>query len=256
MAEPSISTFSVTKRGQVESTYACFASWDLDKTLDQNIDRLRQENPIHAATDKWLAEMLKIIRVRFGSIDEHAPMIRLAKAGMAMETWTPILLWHICARELLLSTFLETWLYARKVEGRLRVSSDDVKEFLRDLRERGQLDRPWKDGTTNRMASGLPSYAADFGLLKGGVVKEIAPYQLPDEAILYVLHAISAEGATAARILDDIRWRRFLLSRGELEQELLRLHQHRKLTFEIAGSVVSLELPHKSMDDYVAHLVG
>ena len=67
---------------------------------------------------------------------------------------------------------------------------------------------------------------------------------------------LAAEIASAEKILDDIRWRRFLLSRDELEQELLRLHQHRKLRFEIAGSVVSLELPHKNVNEYVEHLVG
>ena len=58
------------------------------------------------------------------------------------------------------------------------------------------------------------------------------------------------------RILGDIRWRRFLLSRPELEQEVLRLHQHGKLRYEMAGSLVALDLPHKSVEDYVDKLVG
>ncbi len=118
------------------------------------------------------------------------------------------------------------------------------------------LETDWTDNTINRMASGLPSYTADFGLLRGKGVKEIASYYMPDEALLYVLYDLAAETKVTEHILGDARWRRFLLSRSELEQELLRLHQHRGLTFELTGSVVALELPYTSVDEYVEHLVG
>ena len=255
---PTISTFSVTKGGRVGETYACFASWDLGASLDDNLARFREENPILAPTDKWLKEMRRIFHVRFGQIERHRPLIRLTQGpkAMAQEAWAPILLWHLCFRELLFSDFLETWLYPRKQEGLLRVRADDVRSYLAELKPRGLLDKDWKPSSVSRMASGLPAYAADFGLLQGKAVKELAPFHLPDEALLYVLHDLAAETASGEKILEDIRWRRFLLSRAELEQELLRLHQHRKLSFEMAGSMVVLELPHKSVDGYVERLVG
>jgi hypothetical protein len=255
---PTISTFSVTKGGKVAETYACFSSWDLSASLDDNLARLREENPILAPTDAWLKEMRRIFHVRFGDIERHRPLIRLPQGPRALsqETWAPILLWHLCLRELLLSDFLESWLYPRKQEGLLRVRSDDVRAYLAELKPRGLLDKEWKPSSVSRMASGLPSYAADFGLLQGKATKEIAPFHLPDESTLYVLHDLAADIASGEKILDDIRWRRFLISRAELEQELLRLHQHRKLTFDIAGSIVSLELPHENAEEYVEHLVG
>lgn len=256
MSEPTISTFSVTKGGKVAETYACFAAWDLDASLDENLARMRDENLILAPTDAWLKEMQRIFRVRFSDIERHRPLIRLAQAGLSQETWAPILLWHLCFRELLLSDFLETWLYPRKQEGLLRVRADDVRGYLVELKPRGLLDKDWKRSSIDRMASGLPAYAADFGLLQGRAVKEIAPFHLPDDALLYVLNDIANETARAEKILDDIRWRRFLLSRAELEQELLRLHQHRRLRYDVAGSLVALELPNKSVDEYVEELVG
>ncbi len=255
---PTISTFSVTKGGRVAETYACFAGWDLDLSLDDNLERFREENPILAPTDAWLKEMRRIFRVRFGDIERHRALIRLVHGvrPLPQESWAPILLWHLCLRELLLSDFLETWLYPRKQEGFLRVRSEDVRLYLFGLKRRGLVEVEWKPTSVSRMASGLPSYAADFGLLQGKAVKEIAPFHVNDEALLYVLHEMAAELASTERILDDTRWRRFLLSRDELEQELLRLHQHRKLTFELAGSMVALELPYHNVDEYVEHLVG
>lgn len=257
-SEPTISTFSVTKGGRVAETYACFAAWDLDLSLDDNLERFREGNPILAPTDAWLKEMRKIFHRRFADIERHRRLIRLVQGPrpLAQAVWAPILLWHLCGRELLLSDFLETWLFPRKQNGFLRVRGADVRLYLSELKPRGLIQVDWKPSSVSRMASGLPSYAADFGLLQGKAVKEIAPFHLNDEALLYVLHEMAAASANTEKILDDTRWRRFLLSRDELEQELLRLHQHRKLTFELAGSMVALELPYNNVDEYVEHLVG
>ena len=106
------------------------------------------------------------------------------------------------------------------------------------------------------MASGIPAYASDFGLLRGKAVKEIASFHLPDEALLYILHWLSEESASAARMLTDVRWRRFLMSRQDVEQEVLRLHQLRRLRFDVMGSVMALELPFRSVSSYAKNLVG
>ena len=251
---PTISTFSVTKGGKVAETYACFREWDLSASLDENLDRFRRDNPILAPTDAWLREMRRIFHVRFGDIDLHRSLIRLAQRGMAEDTWASILLWHLCLRELLLSDFLENWLFPHKQEGLLRVRAQDVRHYLAELKPRGLLDQDWTVNTLSRMASGLPSYAADFGLLQGRAVKELAPFHLQDEALLYVLYSIRDETPSTELLLNDSRWRWFLASRSELEQELLRLHQHRRVHFDVAGSLVSLELPHSSRDEYVKHL--
>lgn len=256
MTEPTISTFSVTKGGKVEATYAAFETWDLSSSLDENLERVRETNPILAPTDAWLKEMRRIFRVRFGDVELHKPLIRLAKQGMRLESWAPLLLWHLCYRELLLSDFLETWLFPRKQEGLLRVRSEDVREYLEGLRERGLLDHEWSESTVKRMASGLPSYAADFGLLEGRNTKEIDHFYLPDESLLYVVHDLADARASGNEVLSDRAWRRFLMSRQQVEEELLRLQQLRKLELEMAGSVVSLSLPHDSLESYVASLAG
>ena len=256
IVQPTISTFSVTKGGKIPETYACFAQWDLSASLDENLEHLKDSNPILAPTDAWLKEMRRIFHVRFGSIERHRPLIQLAQAGYPQDAWSQMLLWHLCMRELLLSDFLENWLFPRKQEGLLRVRADDVRGYLATLGERGLLSKQWSESTISRMASGLPAYAADFGLLRGKAVKEIAPFHLLDDVLLYVLHDLAGDTASADRALSDTRWQRFLMSRGELEQELLRLHQLRRLRFEMVGSMVAFELPYRSVGEYVEHLVG
>lgn len=254
--EPTISTFSVTKRGKIAETYTLFQGWDLDAGIDDNFAAYLERNPILSRTDKWLRELRKIFRVRFSQIAEHRPLIRLAQAGIPQPTWAPILLWHLTLRELLLSDFLENWLFPRRQEGLLRVRAADVRGYLAALSARGLLNMEWKESTVAQMASSLPTYAADFGLLSGKAIKEIVPYHLPDDALLYVLQAIAETAGTAKRIIEDVRWRRYLLTVSELERELMRLHQLQRLRYDVAGSLVHLELPFESVDAYVEHLVG
>lgn len=255
MTEPTISTFSVTKGAKAEETYACLAAWDLSRPVSENLERLRDENPILAPTDAWLQEMVRILRLRFANVELHRPLIRLAQRGLPLETWRPILLWHLCQRELLLSDFLDTWLFPRREEGLLRVRPDDVRTYLAQLHERGLLDAAWRKSSIDRMASGLPAYAADLGLLQGKAVKEIPTPFVADEALLYVLHWMRDEGLGSQRSIEDRRWRWYLLSRSELEAELLRLHQRGALRFESAGTVISLDLPYPSLEAYVDALV-
>jgi hypothetical protein len=41
-----------------------------------------------------------------------------------------------------------------------------------------------------------------------------------------------------------------------VENELLRLHQFRKVHYEVAGSIVQLELPCRSVSEYTERLVA
>ncbi len=203
--------------------------------------------------------MRRIFHVRFGDIERHRPLIRLAQGPKALlqETWAPILLWHLCLRELLLSDFLETWLYPRKQEGLLRVRADDVRAYLAELKPRGLLDKDWKPSSVSRMASGLPAYAADFGLLQGKAVKEIAPFHLPDEALLYVLHDLAAETASADEDPRTTSAGAAFSSRApSSSRSCSACTSTASSPSRWRAAWSSLELPHKSVDEYVEHLVG
>ena len=45
------------------------------------------------------------------------------------------------------------------------------------------------------------------------------------------------------------------LQPADVEQELLRLHQFRKLEYHVAGSLVQLSLPYASSSEYAERMV-
>ncbi len=60
----------------------------------------------------------------------------------------------------------------------------------------------------------------------------------------------------ARRLIDSPDWRLFMMTPGDVERELLHLHQYKRLGFESAGSIVELRLPCGSADEYARRMVA
>ena len=120
----------------------------------------------------------------------------------------------------------------------------------------GTTEHTWTPTTLGRVAAGLLKIAVDFGLLRGGGVKEFASYHLPERSFLYLLHALRDAGTSPGRIAAALDWRMFLMRPADVEHELLRLHQFRKLGYEVAGSLVELSLPCATSLEYAERMVA
>ncbi len=68
------------------------------------------------------------------------------------------------------------------------------------------------------------------------------------------LHSIAEAEPNARQIVDSDDWHMYLMDASDVERELLRLHQYRKLHYESAGSLAQLELPCSSSVDYARSL--
>ena len=132
------------------------------------------------------------------------------------------------------------------------------RPYLQGLKKRRgvRVSGDWSEATTSRVASGLLRIAADFGLLTGTLVKEFTPYHLPEESFLYLLHALDEAESNARKIIDCADWHMYLMSATDVERELLRLHQFRRLHYEVAGSLAQLDLPCGSTIEYAKELVS
>jgi hypothetical protein len=181
----------------------------------------------------------------------------LAKHGLSVEEWKPLLLWHMTRDELLVRDFLETWLFAAYDAGAFRVQSEDVEKYLGEISKRGgTTEHAWSEQTTKRVTAGLLKLAVDFGLLRGSSSKEFASFHLPEQSFIYLLHAMLEEQQSPSKVVGSPGWRMFLMRPGDVERELLRLHQFRKLDYQVAGSLVQLSLPCSSANEYAERMVA
>jgi hypothetical protein len=241
----------------IEETYAVFAGWDFGCSKRENLDRLRSENFIGASSATWLRDVAKVLNRRFDPGGRDRPLVILAKHGLSLEEWKPLLLWHMTRDEFLVRDFLETWLFGAYEAGVLYIRSDDVEPYLTGIGARGAtVEHAWSEGTSKRVAAGLLKLAVDFGLLRGSITKEFASYHLPERSFIYLMHAMRDEQLSPGKILMSPGWRLFLMLPDDVEREVFRLHQFRKLEYQIAGSLMQLSLPCASAPEYAERMVA
>ena len=251
------SSFTIVKGAMIDETYAVFAAWDFDRSKRANLERLREENFIGASTSTWLRDVAKVLNRRFDPDGRDRALVMLAKNGCDLEEWKPLLLWHITRDEFLFRDFLQSWLYPAYDAGAFRVRPEELHSYLGDIHKRGgTTEHAWTDSTLKRVAAGLMKMALDFGLLRGSVVKEFASYHLPERSFLYLLHALRDEKRSPRKMIDAPDWRMFLMRPSDVEHELLRLHQFRRLEYQVAGSLVQLTLPCSSSREYAEWMVA
>lgn len=253
-----VSSFTIIKGSLIDETYAVFREWDFKKSRTENLRRVRDDNTIGARSAHWARDVSKVLNRRFDPAGRDRPLVDLAMAGCNREVWRPILLFHMTRDEFLVRDFLARWLYPRFAEGAYRLHTDDVVSYLASLSKRTGIEwsGKWTEPTTLRVASGLLRMAGDFGLLTGSQHKEFASYHLPEESFIYLLHAMASVQPNARRIVDAEDWRMYLMDTSDVERELLRLHQYRKIQYEVAGSLAQLKLPCESPAEYAKQLVA
>ncbi len=120
----------------------------------------------------------------------------------------------------------------------------------------GKIEHVWSETTLNRVTAALLKMSVDFGLLRGSVVKEFAGYHLPERSFLYLIYALREQTQSPRKVLASEDWRMFLMQPSDVERELLRLHQYRKVDYQIAGSIVQLTLPCANACEYAERMVA
>jgi len=249
-----VSSFTIVKGSLIDETYAAFEHWDLESDKQANLNRLKEHNTIGARSANWLRDFAFVLSRRFDTDGRDRVLVELARNGCDRELWSPLLLWHMTRDEFLLRDFLIHWLYPAFGEGVYRLMFEDVLPYLETLEKQGRTSKAWTDLTRSRVAQGLLRIGVDFGLLTGRQIKEFIPYHLPEESFIYLLYAMAETEPNARRIIDSEEWHMFLMDAADVERELLRLHQFRKLHYEVAGSLAQLKLPHRSSADYAREL--
>jgi len=245
-----VSSFMIIKGALIEEAFAVFRDWDFTLSLDDNLTSMKTMNAIGAKSSNWLRDVAFVLRRRFDPEGRDRNLVELAQRGCPLHLWKPVLLWHMTRDEFLFRDFLIHWLYEHFTQGTLRVRAQDLWPYLRELHDKGLVPEPWKESTLKRVSSELLRMAVDFGLLRGTVTREFASYHLPDESFLYLLHAMIEQQPNAHEVVHSSDWRMFMMGANDVERELLRLHQFRRVHYEVAGSLAQLGLPCASAADY------
>lgn len=250
-----VSSFTIVKGALIEEAYQVLGAWNLKKSKRENLDRVRSGELV-SGSETWRRDVAKVFNRRFDPNRDRA-LIVLAKGSCPLQTWKPVLLWHMTRDEFLLRDFLTHFLFPLHSAGALRVRQEEVVSYLDTIGGRGAItEHAWAEKTRERVAVGLLKMAVDFDLLVGSVHRELTPYYLGDDAFLYVLHAVHQREKNGHKVITSDDWKMFMMSPADVEHDLFRLHQFRRLEYHVAGSLAQLELPAGSAEEFAERMVA
>lgn len=252
-----ISTRLIRKGALIEETYLAFRGWDTEVSVHENLDAIRRTNSIGARNNGWLREIVVTLSSRFSRVADVRPLVHLAQRGFPVEKWKVCLLWHIGPVDKLYFAFATDWLFEEHRKGVQSLRTEDVVPFVRSVTH-GHTKAGGNLSQYGLVRAGrdLLRMASDFELLTTGTIRHFTSHHIPDDCFLYICHGIYDRETNPSRVVNSKDWRMFLMSPGDVEQELLRLHQFKKVHYEVAGSLYQLALPCKSQMGYALEMTA
>jgi hypothetical protein len=243
------------KGSLIQETMILFREWDMTRSARDNFQQAKERNSFGARTQGMLNEIVRTISSRFPYPVEVEPLIVLAKGEVGAEIWKACLHWYVANRDELYYRFATEWLFSRYESGADLLKPPDLEPFVREITA-GQIASGGNlsEYSITRTARDLLRFGADFGLLTSGNVRQFALHRPPDKAFIFMMQVLLERELNPHKAINAPDWRIYLMSPSNVERELLRLHQFRKLHYQVAGSLVELRLPSSSPLEYAKEI--
>jgi hypothetical protein len=229
------------------------ALWS-DASLEKNKADVIRSNPLNKATRARVLDVLNRIFVpRFvdGPIENSwfllAPLERL---GAPVSIVRPIYFWITALAEPLLYDFCCDFLTKARERGIHAIDVIDASAWV-DLK-----GNHWSEAVTLKVTRAVLAALRDFGVLEGRARKRVVTPQLPLASFAYITFCLVKTGAVVRNLLYHSDWCLFSLRPGDVERFLLEAHQHRLLEYHVAGSILSLNFPVSTPEEYARVVLG
>ncbi|WP_038976336.1 BrxA family protein [Bradyrhizobium japonicum] len=229
----------------VQETYQVFAAWDDGLSVAENLDSGLSGKH---ATAGWEREINSTLKRRLRDFERVRPLIALARGGMSVTDWRDCLRLWIGTTEQPFHDFATGWLFNEHEKGRYQMRSEDVRPFFEKAAAgRGPKAKPFSEYGQLRGARDLLRTAVDLGMLSGdGPTKTFASIAMSDDVMMFYAHMISDLESNTTKMLSSRLWRLAYMAPTDVHVALLRLHQYKRLNYEVAGNIAQVGLPFKS----------
>lgn len=183
------------------------------------------------------------------------PIGELERARWPQGALLPIHYYAAAAAEPVVWDFVVEALSPRYARSQPEVRTDDVLRFLDEAPDGRFPAGRWTKAVSTRVARGLLAALRDFGVLAGAAKKRISPLYLPPESFAFIARVRHALGVRGHGALRDPCWALFFLSELAVERFFLEAHQRKLLSYGAAGSLIRIEFPGETLEDY-AHILA
>lgn len=258
MSEPSRALYTsriIKASALIADARALLAAWDLQKSMAENIERARRENILGKRSRKRAKDVLLIFRQRYlDDPDVGAALVTLSQGGAPSQWLDPLLYFYAAQNDRTLHDLVIEALYPRLLAGYMDLPIDVVVRTLRTWVVEGKTTSVWGDETIVRVAQGFMATLRDFGVLQGAVKKRLSPIYLPIPAFALIAFWLQQRQRSGSQVLQHDDWKLFFLSVEAVERFFIEAHQEHLLSYHAAGSVVRIEFPASTLQEY-AHVL-
>src|SRR5438270_494978 len=154
----------------IGDTKTLLSHWNVDASVDENLDRSRRENVFGKASRSRVEDMLAIFRQRYlseASVTKAlVTLVQNRYSGPALER---LLYFHSARADRLLHDAVTEILVPMQERGLVDISVPDFQRALAKWVREGKTTGHWSESTIIRIVQGLLSTLRDFGVLEGAV---------------------------------------------------------------------------------------
>lgn len=214
--------------------------WDRDRTPEENIARIADENLLAKASRTRSDDVLH--RILEPRLVAPGPHVIPALKGLLTEprAFIEACYYEAARDDGLLAAFSEGPLWSWWKEGRTGVDVEDVVGWFAALAKGGRIPI-WSDSVRTKAARGLLAALRDFGVLRGGSRKEFAPPTMSPRGFAYVAWREHEQGASSRGLATSNVWRRWLLEPDRVLELFGQASRIGVLRFSAAGSAVRVD---------------
>jgi hypothetical protein len=235
----------------IGDTKTLLSQWDVDASVDENIDRVRRQNIFGKTSRSRVEDILAIFRQRYLTEKPVTQaLVTLVQGKFPTAAVERVLYFHAARADQLLHDAVTEILVPMHARGLMDINVQNFQQSLAKWVDEGKTTGHWSEPTITRIAQGLLSALRDFGVLQGAVNKRIAPAHFPVEAFAYIVFYLKQHQPSGSKLIELSDWKLFFLSREGVERFLFEAHQRNLLEYHVAGSVTRLTFPVATLEEY------
>jgi hypothetical protein len=160
----------------IGDTKTLLSHWDVDASVDENINRVQRDNVFGKASRSRVEAILAILRQRYLTEESVTKaLVTLVRKKLPPAALDRLLYFHSTRADQLLHDTVTEFLAPMQARGLVDINVQDVQRSLAKWVNEGKTTGHWSKPTITRIAQGLLSALRDFGVLQGAVNKKIAP---------------------------------------------------------------------------------
>lgn len=214
--------------------------WDLQEDAEWNLERVAKENllakPSRARAEDVLRRILRPRLVEPGPQVIEALKELLSSPRSFVESYY----FEATRDDPLLAAVAEGPLFGWWEAGRVAVDVNEVVSWLDHLAADGATPQ-WTATIRLKVARGLLAALRDFGILSGGVRKELVGPSLSVAGFGYVAFRLHESGASSRALSTSPVWHRWLLDERRVVELFHEATRNGLLRYSSAGSAVRVD---------------